>query len=374
MALNIIGYGAKSLANPSSAVTLQSGQFAVLPSGQNLVTLGKYSVVQWYDPVSTTWRNFNTAYNGIPFVMPSDGYNYRIINLSGCVVGAVVTNGGTSNTAKNGFWPAGSSSTTGVTATTTAGGNAPALTAQFNVIVGGAVSGTVTVTAGGSGYVIPPMVTFSNPPTGGLCATGYAVLTAGAVSSVTVTNQGAGYTSAPTITVTPVAGDVGTGAVLTAALVTSTTGGAGQACLITMANYGGGYASVPTITMAGLTSVAATAVTCLSVITAPTVSSATNRVANQLVYCAQKTAATLFGSMTNPDYTTNLFTMRNGLGIYNTSATLASQTILDGGMSQLDVSNLCVSMDSPTAASGTATYASGASGGAVSDISWVIPL
>jgi hypothetical protein len=369
-----MGNGLKTAANPSTAVTLQSGQYQVLPSGSFVVTLGRYSVIQWYDPVSTTWRNFNTAYNGVPFVFISDGYNYRIINLSGCVVGAVVTTGGTSNAAKNGFWPAGSSSTTGVTMTTTAGGNAPALTAQFNVIVGGAVNTTVTVTAGGSGYVIPPLVKFSPPATGGLSATGYAVLTAGAVSSVVVTNQGAGYTSAPTITVENVSGDTGSGAVLTPTLVTSTTGGYGQACLVTMANYGGGYASVPTITAAGLTSVAATAVTCLSVITAPTVSSATNRIANQLVYCAQKTAATLFGSMTNPDYTTNLFTMRNGLGVYNTSASLASQVILDGGMSQLDVSNLCVSMDSPAAASGTATYASGASGGVVSDISWVLPL
>jgi len=374
MSFNTMGYGVKTLANPSTAITLLSGQYSVLPSGQYIITLGRYSVVQWYDPVSTTWRNFNTAYNGVPFPFVSDGYNYRIINLSGCVVGAVVTNGGTSNTAKNGFWPAGSNSTSGVTMTTTAGGNAPAMTATFNVIVGGAVNATVTVTAGGTGYVVPPLVSFSNPPTGGLYATGYAVLTAGAVSSVVVTNQGAGYTSAPTITVTPVFGDPGVGAVLTAALVTSTTGGNGQACLVTMANYGGGYAAVPTITAAGLTSVAATAVTCLSVITAPTVSSATNRVATQLVYVAQKTAATLFGSMVNPDYSTNLFTMRNGLGIYNTSASMATQLILDGGMSQLDVSNLCVAMDSPAAASGTATYASGASGGVASDISWALPL
>ena len=263
MALGVMGTGLKSPANPSTAVTLQSGQYQVIPSGSYVVQMGKYSVIQWYDPVSTTWRNFNTAYNGVPFVFVSDGFNYRIINLSGCVVGGVITNGGTSNAAKNGFWPAGSNSTTGVTATTTAGANAPTLTAQFNVIVGGAVSGTVTVTAGGSGYVIPPLVKFSPPATGGLSATGYAVLTAGAVSSVVVTNQGAGYVSAPTITVENVSGDVGSGAVLTATLVTSTTGGYGQACLLTMANYGGGYATVPTITMAGLTSVAATAVTCL---------------------------------------------------------------------------------------------------------------
>ena len=379
MGFNVMGYGAKTLANPSTAITLVSGQYSVLPAGQYMVTLGKYSVIQWYDPVSTTWRNLNTAYNGIPFFFSSDGYNYRIINLSGCVVGAVVTTGGTSNAAKNGFWPAGSNSTTGVTMTTTAGANAPALTAQFNVIVGGAVQTSVTVTAGGSGYVVPPYIQFSNPPTGGLCATGYAVLTAGAVSSVVVTNQGAGYTSTPTITVTPVAGDPGTGAVLTPALVTSTTGGYGQACLVTMANYGGGYATVPTITAAGLTSVAATAVTCLSVVTGPTVTSSAhlNNTAypHQTVCPAQGTGATLFGSMTNPDYTTNLFTMRNAVMKANVTATGGAETVLDGGMSQLDVSNLiAVISTSDGTVAGATTAASGASGGAASDISWVLPI
>ena len=37
MAFNQIGSGLKSLANPSTAVTLQGGQYAVLPSGQYLV-------------------------------------------------------------------------------------------------------------------------------------------------------------------------------------------------------------------------------------------------------------------------------------------------------------------------------------------------
>jgi hypothetical protein len=369
MGVNVMGYGQKTLANPSTAITLQSGMYSVLPSGQYMVQLGRYSVIQYYDPVSLTWRNFNTAYNSIPFFFVSDGYNYRIINLSGTVVGGVVTNAGTANTAKNGFWAAGSSSVTGATCTVAAPANAPTLTAAMNVIVGGAVSTTVTVTAGGSGYVIPPIVTFAPPAPGGLLATGYAVLTAGVVTSVVVTNQGAGYVAAPTVTVTPVTGDPGVNCVLTAAL---DSGNNGKMVAVTMSNYGGGYATVPTITQAGITSAAVTAVTCLSVITAPTVSSATNRVANQLVYCAQKTAAT--NITTNPDYSTNLFQLRNGLGVYNTSASLATQAILDGGMSQLDVSNLCVSMDSPAAASGTATYASGASGGVVSDISFVMPI
>jgi hypothetical protein len=376
MGIATMGYGVKTLANPSAAVTLQSGQSSILPSGQYAIQLGKYSVIQYYDPISLTWRSLEVATPGNPFVFYSDGYNYRLMNLSGTVVGGVITTLGTSNAAKIGIWPSGSSAVTGVTAIVAAPANAPTVTATMNVIVGGAVSQTVVVTAGGSGYVMPPVLTFSPPPAGGLLATGYAVVTAGAVSSVVMTYQGAGYTSAPTVTATSSVGDFGTGAVITAALVpsTGTTIGYGQTVAVTMASYGGGYATVPTVTVAGMTSTAITAVCCFTVVTAPTVSSATNRVANQLIYCAQRTAATQAGSMVNPNYTTNLFQMRNGLGVYNTSSSLATQTLLDGGMSQLDVSNLCVSSDSPAAASGTATYASGASGGAVSDVSWVIPL
>lgn len=377
MSLGAMGNGLKTIANASSSITLQSGQSSVLPAGSYIVQLGKYSVMQYYDPISLTWRCFNSPPSSNPFPFITDGYNYRIINLSGCVVGGVITTLGTSNAAKIGIWPTGSSSVAGVTATVAAPANAPTVTAAMNVIVGGAVSQTVTVTAGGSGYVMPPVLTFSPPAAGGLLATGYAVVTAGAVSSVVMTNQGAGYASAPTVTVTASYGDPGVNAVITAALVpsTGTTIGYGQTVAVTMASYGGGYATVPTITVAGMTSTAITAVCCFTVVTATTVSSATNQVATQLIYCAQKTAATQAGSMVNPDYCTNLFTMRNGLGVYNTSSSMATQLILDGGMSQLDVSNLAVmSGISNGTISGAQTFGSGASGGAVTDISWAIPL
>ena len=70
MGMNIMGYGLKTLANPSTAVTLQSGMYAVLPSGQYLIMLGKYSLLQWYDPVSLTWRNFNAIAAGSVFPNP----------------------------------------------------------------------------------------------------------------------------------------------------------------------------------------------------------------------------------------------------------------------------------------------------------------
>ena len=170
---------------------------------------------------------------------------------------------------------------------------------------------------------------------------------------------------------------MGTGAVATVPLVTSATGGYGQAVAITMSNYGGGYATVPTITCAGLTSMAATAVCCFSVITAPTLSSATHygNIVNQVTFPAQPTAATLFGSMKNPSYTTNQFMMRNGLCVPGTSASLATLSILDGGLSMLDVANLpSVTWSSDGTIPGAFTSASGASGGVVTDISYVIPL
>lgn len=64
---------------------------------------------------------------------------------------------------------------------------------------------SVTVTNGGSGYPnLPayPTVTFSNPTAvDGIRATGYAVVSAGKVTSIVVTHPGYGYTGSPTVTV-----------------------------------------------------------------------------------------------------------------------------------------------------------------------------
>jgi hypothetical protein len=60
--------------------------------------------------------------------------------------------------------------------------------------------GTVTVTAGGSGYTTPPIVTFSVPNnTGGIQATATATVGSNAVTAISITNNGTSYTSAPTV-------------------------------------------------------------------------------------------------------------------------------------------------------------------------------
>lgn len=364
MGFNVLGYGLKTLANPSTSVTLQGGQYAVLPAGQWMVMPGKYTFLQFYCPQLRTWRNLNASYAQQPFMVSSDGYNYRLFNPTGCVVGAVVTNGGTANTSKNGVWVAGSDSTAGVTVTTTGG-------ATFNAIVGGEINTTVTVTAGGSGYVLPPIITFSNPAPGGWPATGYATLTGGAVSSVTVTNQGAGYTSAPTVTVTPVAGDPGTGCVLTAAVASTNSG---KLVGVTMANFGSAYTSVPTLTVAGLAgSPAATAIMCFAVATATTVTGGTHYANGaQVIYNAGTTSGS--NTTTNPAYTTGLYQVRNGFQTRTTSADGTGGTIVDAGLSQVDHSNLCtIAFASDGTIPGATTFASGAVGGVV-DQSFAIPL
>ncbi len=372
MPFNMIGSGMlKTLANPSTAVTLRSGQFSVLPSGQYMVMPGPYTFVQWYDPVTTTWRNFQGATQQQPFMLMSDGANYRLFNPTGTVVGGIVTNGGTSNTAKNGFWAAGSSSVTGVVATTTVGGAAPALNAAFNVIVGGEINTAITVNSGGTGYVIPPLVTFAAPPAGGVLATGFATLTSGAVSGITVTNQGAGYTAAPIVTLTNVAGDIGTGAVATATVSTTNTG---KIVAVTMANNGGGYTAAPTVTPAGLAGAPAiTPIMCFAVVAGTTVTGGTN-LSNGCSVIYNGDYASGSNTTTNPAITTGAFTPRNGYQNRTVSAGGTGGVIVDAGLSQIDSSNNATLMfASNGTVPGATTFASGASGG-VTDQSWVIPL
>ena len=70
--------------------------------------------------------------------------------------------------------------------------------------------GIVTITVGGSDYVVPPTVTFTSAPSGGVTAIGTAILVDGRVDRIVTTNAGYGYTIAPTITV-GAAGTVGVG-------------------------------------------------------------------------------------------------------------------------------------------------------------------
>lgn len=232
---------------PAQAVTLPPGEFAVLP--------GSYSIIQWADPISGQWTPIQTARGHWQF-LNCDGNNYRVVNLSGTVVAAHITDAGTGYTSAP-------------VVTASAGGS------TWKAIVGGAV-GTVTVGTAGSGYGLAPLVLFDSPPPGGLQATGYATISAGAVTAITVTDPGAGYTVAPAVTLVtnPLDPNLGVNSI-TPALATCVLTGSGTITAVLPTYNGSAVTSLPTLTFTGGggASAAATALALFSV-TAVTVGTA----------------------------------------------------------------------------------------------------
>lgn len=225
MAMNKIS-GQQALLAPTLPMALPAGGIFMLPAGQGIiggfgsvlspqlasgnvlsgqyvVQLGLYTVMQVYDQGLQYWRDVNVA----PFsltTISSDGTNYRIANTTGCPIGALITNGGTG--LANGF--------NTVTVTPSAGGS------KWSTLVGGAINTTVTITAGGSAYQAAPILLVTPPANQGsnpyILPTMVCTISAGVINTVTVTNQGAGLVGAPLITVIPVPGDItGAGGVLT---------------------------------------------------------------------------------------------------------------------------------------------------------------
>ena len=225
-------------------ISLAASETFVVPAGLYMVQPGSYTFIQTKDPITGLWRNLS-GHPGVTRQIESDGQNVRLANLSGCAVGAVITN-------------VGSGYTSAPTVTASAGSS------TWTAIVGGAINSTVTVTTAGAGYTYPPTLLFSAPPAGGVQASAVAVVSAGAISSVTVVNQGAGYTVAPTITVIPDARDtITTTAVLT---VNSTLAGSGTITAVTCTSGGTPQTSVPTLSFSGGggASAAATVVMCFA--------------------------------------------------------------------------------------------------------------
>ena len=246
--INKLGFG--------NAISLASGQtWTVSPAGTYYVRTGLYTVLQVYDPVTTTWRSVGGAGLGEAnsFYLESDGVNYRLANLSGCTVGAVITNKG--------------SGYTSAPTVTISGQNS-----IWKAVVGGQV-GTVTVSNGGSNYTYPPTVLISSPPAGGIQATAVATLTTGAVSSVTLINVGGGYTSPPSFTFIndPREGVNGVVQGSGAAAVCALTGAQTISGILCIDPGSGGLTSVPSFTFSGGggSSLAATVLMCWSIISLP---------------------------------------------------------------------------------------------------------
>ena len=282
-----------ALSYPPLPISLPAGQSFILPAGQGIqgtwggsgaianqvtgsiltgqymVTTGPYSVLQFLDPILGIWRNFAGPNTFTP--ISSDGTNFRIANSTGCPVGAVITNAGSSLT--NGF--------NTVTVTPSAGAS------TWNTIVGGAInttvalsgtiagtysvppntSSTVTACTGGSGYTKPPILVFVPPAGQGstpyILPTATCTISGGAINAVTVVNQGAGLVAAPYINVLNAPGDTtGGGAVLG---VNLTLAGSGTLLWMGPSYYGTAVTAVPTFTFSPASTIAATAVMNFSV-------------------------------------------------------------------------------------------------------------
>ena len=317
---------------PTNKLTLPSGGTYVLsPAGLWQIRTGIYTVLQQYDPVMGQWVTIGGGHTagGIETVW-SDGVNYRLANLTGTVVGALITN-------------AGSGYTSAPIVTASAGGS------LWKAFVGGAVNTTVSIVNGGSLYTYPPIVLFSAPPLitqgGGIQATGYATISGGVVTGVTVTNQGAGYTTAPTITfindprespnIAIANSTVTQGA--NAAAVATLTGAGTITGLLCLDQGAGGQTSVPTLAFSGGgggSSAAATAIMCFT-ITGATVGTAGAGLSAAFAYAtAEDNFPQTAAAYTNPATQAQLLRPRKADVRYTvTAGAIATPVVIfDGGI------------------------------------------
>lgn len=294
------------------ALALGSGETFVIPAGQWYVTPGLYTFIQVRDPITNLWRVQEQTPNTTRFVT-SDGVNTRVANLTGCALGALVTN-------------VGSGYTSAPTVTASSGSSA------WTAIVGGAINSTVTITTAGAGYSHKPMLIVEPPPNGGIPATVIvSTVSGGAITGVTVIDQGAGYTSAPAITVVPDPRDT----VTTLAVLTTALTGSGTITAIVCTDHGTPLTAVPTLTISGGggSSAAATAVMCFTA-TGLTITNAGAAYGNALpvlVNIAGGRITTAAGAVVNPNTGVGLINPRQGIGtlISEAGGTLVNQPTFD---------------------------------------------
>jgi hypothetical protein len=235
------GMGSQQFYPPSNTIRLLASQGLYIPRGTwRVQSADAVGAIQFLDPVTQQWTNFlaPAAFNQ---TVLSDGFNFRVMNLSASAYGATVTGAG------SGYSQA--------TATVTAGtGNS-----TWVPVIGGAL-GAFTVGAGGGVYTIPPIVVIPPPPYPGVQATAHATLTSNAVSAVTIDAAGAGYLVAPPITIVPCPWDPNylAGLITSNATATVALTGSGTLTAVLLTNFGENLSSAPTLTVNGGTSGTAT--------------------------------------------------------------------------------------------------------------------
>ena len=171
----------------TNSFALGAGDTMPIPSGEWLIGLGEYTIIQELDPISGTWRAITSggvAAGQLEYVR-SDGFNVRVANLTGCVIGAIIT-----------------SSSAGWTAATTISANLGGSTWQ--AVIGGAQSTTASISTVGGGFGIAPVIISPRPAGVGIPANWVATIGSGTISGLTNIDQGAGYgaSNGSTITLT----------------------------------------------------------------------------------------------------------------------------------------------------------------------------
>jgi hypothetical protein len=186
--------GAFTFGQGAVPVGLAGGEVAYLPPGNYYVQLGNQTCLQVFDSVNMIWRNIGFPGGNLQ-VNSTDGYNWRLVNMSGVVQALQITNAGSGGT--NGIG-------TAATGTAIGFGAAPSngIAAAAYPIVGGKLSG-LTITQPGSGFVFPPALLIDPPPPGGIQATATCAISGGAINAVTLQNPGAGYSATPNVYVVP---------------------------------------------------------------------------------------------------------------------------------------------------------------------------
>jgi len=307
--------------NGWNTISLAAGETFWIPSGTWEINPGPYTFLQFRDPVTGLWRATEQGPNGFSTV-GSDGYNWRLANLTGCALGAFVTNSG-------------SGYTSAPTITPSAGGS------TWLPIIGGAINATVTITAGGTNYTYAPILLVSPPPSGGVPATMTCTISAGAINAVTVVNQGAGYTSAPSVLVVNDPRDTtGSGGIIT---VPSTLVGSGEITAVVCTNHGTAVTGVPTLTPSGGggSSLALTAVMCFTA-TGFTVGTAGSGYGTSQPFGVVTVGGVVSGTAgtnaLNPALTTGLLTPRmaniQGTSSSGGAVTATGAVVYDGGLFQ----------------------------------------
>jgi hypothetical protein len=303
---------------PSIAFDLQPGLTRLIPSGTWQIDVGPYTCIQEYDPVQSLWQSAggdSGGFSGGSQYISSDGVNYRVANLCGCIVGAVVN-------------VAGSSYTSAPTVSFTNSASAAA-----TAIIGGAVSTVVTVTNGGTNYTWNPLVFLDSPPIGaGYQATATCTISAAAVSTVTINNQGAGYTNVPNIYfINDPRDTTGAGATAVATLT-----GAQTVTQLLITNYGTPATTLqPTITFSS-GSAAAFPIMVRSIGGISFTNVGSGYTGNVLIQAFGNGYTYSANVLTNPRWTTNMVRVRSAaiqVGVQTaTTLTSAGASVFDGGI------------------------------------------